>query len=497
MSSPRIPAPHPIGAPTGDARTASDAMPDPTDVDALAAMIRAADPAGRLHPIGMRAIRIGEGALAEVPAIVRLLARPGPVVVLVDSTPMRRGRADLKPFVADLLVAMGEEGVQMAVIGSGRAELHADDAALAEADAAIAGAGCVVSVGSGTITDIAKDATHRAGDIPFVAIQTAVSVNAFSDDMAVLVRSGVKRTVPSRWPDALVVDLAVIADAPADMNRAGFGELASMFTAPADWYLAGALGMDPDWHPAPVDLFRREGEALLAAADAVHANDPAALALLARLMTLSGIALGVAGKTAPISGTEHIVSHLLDMDAEQAGRAIAYHGAQVGVAAIVMAIAWTETLETFDPATVDLDAAYPSAAVVEAEVRAAFAALDPSGAVADECWRDVERKLARWSDAGPAFERFLADWPRHRAALTRLVVDPAVLADAVRRAGAPIRFADLHPPVAPGLARWALLSSHRMRDRFVLPDLRAFCGTWTAVDIDRLLDRAAALGAGL
>jgi glycerol-1-phosphate dehydrogenase [NAD(P)+] len=471
---------------------------DPTDLDGLAAMIRAADPEGRLHPIGMHAIRIGEDALDAVPGLVATLGRPGPVVVLVDSTPMRRGPDDLKARVADnLAAAFGTAEVRLAVIGRGRPELHADDDALAEADAAIAGAGCVVSVGSGTITDIAKDATHRAGEIPLVAVQTAVSVNAFSDDMAVLVRSGVKRTVPSRWPDALVIDLGVIADAPADMNRAGFGELASMFTAPADWYLAGALGMDAAWHPEPVAMFRREGEALLAAADAVRDHEPAALALLSRLMTLSGMALGVAGKTAPISGSEHIVSHLLDMDAEAAGRPLAFHGAQVGVAAIVVALAWAETLETFDPAAVDLDACYPSPAIVEANVRAAFAKLDPGGAVGDECWRDVERKLARWAAARPAFERFLADWPRHRAALGALVVDPATLAAAVRRSGAPARFSELTPAVGPALARWALRSCHLMRDRFVLPDLRAACGTWSAADVDRLLERAATLGAGL
>ena len=480
------------------APVAARPMPDPTDLDGLAAMIRAADPEGRLHPIGMRAIRIGADALDAIPGLVTTLARPGPIVVLVDPTPMRRGADDLKPLVVErLAAALAGREVRLAVIGRGRPELHADDAALAEADAAIGGAGCVVSVGSGTITDIAKDATHRAEDVPLVAVQTAVSVNAFSDDMAVLVRNGVKRTTPSRWPDALVIDLGVIADAPPDMNRAGFGELASMFTAPADWYLAGALGMDDAWHPEPVAMFRREGEALLAAAAAVHDHEPAALALLSRLMTLSGMALGVAGKTAPISGTEHIVSHLLDMDAEAAGRPLAFHGAQVGVAAIVVALAWTEFLDSFDPEAVDVDACYRSPAVVETEVRSAFAELDPSGAVADECWRDVERKLARWSAARPAFERFLGEWPRHRDALRALVVDPATLAAAVRRSGAPARFSELTPAPAADLARWALASCQLMRDRFVLPDLRAACGTWTAADVERLLDRAAALGAGL
>lgn len=470
-------------------------LPDPTDLAAIRAMLDQADPEGRLQPIGLRVIRIGDDALADLPALVGLLGRPGPVVVIGDPTPIRRGSDDLKTLVVDRLSA-GRE-TRRVTIGVGRAELHADDEALAEADAAIAGAGCVISVGSGTMTDIAKAATHTAGDLPLVVVQTAVSVNAFSDDMAVLVRNGVKRTTPSRWPDGLIIDLSVIADAPPDMNRAGFGELAAMFTAPADWYLAGALGMDPDWHPAPVELFRREGEALLAAADAVRANEPAALALLARLMTLSGIALGVAGKTAPISGTEHIVSHLLDMAAEAAGRSLAFHGAQVGVAAVVVALAWAETLATFDPSLVSLDSFEPDRAEVEARVRAAFGRLDPTGAVADECWRDVARKLERLAAARPAFERFLAEWPRHRAVLRSLVVAPATLAAAVAQAGAPTRFRDLAPAQDAALARWALSNCHLMRDRFVLADLRALTGTWQLADVDRLLTQAAGLRAGL
>jgi glycerol-1-phosphate dehydrogenase [NAD(P)+] len=473
----------------------ADSTVDPTDLEALGALLREADPGGRLRPVGMRVVRIGPDALDEVPQIVASLRAPGPIAVITDSTPMRRGPDDLKPMLVSRLGRVSD--TRWTVIGAARAELHADDAALAEADAAVAGAGCVVSIGSGTITDIAKDAAHRAGDVPLVVVQTAVSVNAFSNDMTVLLRDGVKRTVKSSWPTALVIDLPVIRDAPPAMNRAGFGELAAMFTAPADWYLAGALGMDPDWHPAPVALFRREGEALLAAADAVHDQEPAALALLARLMTLSGMALGLAGKTAPISGTEHIVSHLLDMDAELRHRPFAFHGAQVGVAAIIMALAWAETLDTFDPAAVDLEAAYPDPAAYELAVRAAFGPLDPSGAVADECWRDVERKLHRWRAARPAFEAFLAAWPRHRDALRELVVDPPILADAVRRSGAPARFSEIDPPVDASVARRVLSSCHLMRERFVLVDLRGFTGTWTAADVDRLLARAARLGAGL
>ena len=112
---------------------------------------------------------------------------------------MRRADRDLKPHVHALLSS--NFPTRTVTLTAPTGELHADADALAQADAGIAGAGCVVSVGSGTVTDVAKDASMRAGGIPFVVVQTAVSVNAFSDDMAVLLRDGVKRTVPSRWPD--------------------------------------------------------------------------------------------------------------------------------------------------------------------------------------------------------------------------------------------------------------------------------------------------------
>ena len=143
--------------------------------------------------------------------------------------------------------------------------MHADEEALAEAEAAVAGADCAVVVGSGTITDVCKEATRRTGGSPLVVVQTAASVNAFSDDMAVLLKSGTKRTVPSRWPDALLVDLKAPRRAPPEMNLAGFGDLLAMWTAPADWYLACG-GHGRLLPPAPISMLREQGRRLLAGA---------------------------------------------------------------------------------------------------------------------------------------------------------------------------------------------------------------------------------------
>jgi glycerol-1-phosphate dehydrogenase [NAD(P)+] len=455
----------------------------------------------------LRAIEIGPDALDALPRLVRdaLGDRPGDVVVLTDATPMRRGTSDLKPdVVARLRDAFDGRTIRHVVLGEERPALHADEAALAEADGAIEGAAIVVSVGSGTVTDVAKDATCRAGQ-PFVAVQTAVSVNAFSDDMAVLLRRGVKRTVPSHWPRALVVDLRVIADAPPEMNRAGFGELTAMFTAPADWYLANAVGADGSYDADVVDLYRSGGDRLMRHAAGVAEGDHAALAELAAQMTLTGIAMGVAGRTAPLSGTEHTISHLLDMAAEVDGRDTAFHGAQVGVAAVIVALAWRRVLRDLDPERITAGAAAADGpAKLEARrsrVAAAFDRLDVTGAATAECWSDYRRKVERWEAAQDRRVAFARDWPTHRRAIEALVLDPRSITEGLRTAGAPTRFSELDPPVPAGVARWAVASCHLMRDRFTLADLVELTGAtghgWDTAFADELLAEAGMLGAGL
>jgi glycerol-1-phosphate dehydrogenase [NAD(P)+] len=240
---------------------------DPTDLAGLREALGRADPEGKLAPIGMERIEIRADALNLLPEVVSELTRGAPRVVLaMDATPMRRGDGDPKAGAERLLAERFE--VRRAVLG--KTQLHADEEALSEAKAAVRDADCVVAVGSGTIADVCKEATARAGAPPLVIVQTAASVNAFSDDVSVLLKSGTKRTVPSRWPDALLVDLAMLADAPPAMNLAGFGDIISMWTAPADWYLASAVGMDDSYHPAPVGMLYEGGRKLLDGAAALR-----------------------------------------------------------------------------------------------------------------------------------------------------------------------------------------------------------------------------------
>jgi glycerol-1-phosphate dehydrogenase [NAD(P)+] len=456
----------------------------------------------------------GPGALDALASLVDELRRPGgDVVVLAAATPITAGGRDLRATVEEALGASA--AVDWAVLGT-HGLVHADEPTVAAAAAAAAGAGCVITVGSGTVTDIGKAAAPGAAAL--IAVQTATSVNGYADPFSVLLRRGVKRTTASRWPDALIIDPAVLADAPPELNRAGAGDMMAMFTATADWYLASAVAGpdaaapdgdrpgDPPYHPAVAGLVRSRGPRLLDLAAGLGSGpDAATLAELAGLLTLSGIAMGVAGSTAPASGMEHAVSHLLEMAATAAGRPGGaglggapppdppgnLHGTQVGVAAVVAARTWALVLARIEDGGLDREPALPDPDAVRDLLVKEFAGVDPSGAMAAECFADYARKLRRLRPAGAgtsALSTLGAAWPAHRRVLEKLLIDPADLTAALRAAGLPARFSDLADPVDDATARWAVANCARQRQRFGVADLAMLLGAWQDTDIDEVLN---------
>jgi glycerol-1-phosphate dehydrogenase [NAD(P)+] len=467
---------------------------DPTDLPRVRTAVGLDRPQSALHDVGLERIVIGRDALDALPGLVRdaLLATRAvgrTVAVVTDGHEMHRGGADLASLVAERLDAVAS--VRVVRLAAPGLELHADASAIAAAVDAARGAGCLVALGSGTICDIVKEASRELA-VPDVTVQTANSVNAFSDDMAVLLIRGVKRTVPSRWPTALVADLTVVADAPAQLNRSGVGELWSMFTAPADWRLAAAFAMDLTWDPRVVGLFTDGAEALLAAAPDATSSDPEAHRTLVELMTLSGLALGIAGKTSPISGTEHTVSHLLDMVAAREGTPTGLHGAQVGVAALAVSVAWEKVLAALDPEAL-VARPTPSHERMLARTVDAFGDLDTTGAMTEECWAQYRLKLERWEAKRAGLPAIAASWTALRTELRSLVGAPDRIAAALVAAGAAARFDDLDPPVTGEDAAWALYNGHLIRDRFTLADLAWFGGVWTPDLVRSAIDEAASI----
>ena len=456
-------------------------------------LLAAHDPEGLLAPCGLGDLVVGPDALRELPTTVLRLAGDGlgrrpRVTLLVDETAILRHGRDVKSRVESDL-ADGCE-VTRVTLSDGSPELHVVEEMVELARAGCAGADVVVALGGGTISDLGKLAADGA-DVRLVTVMTAASVDGYTDDVSVTLTQGVKRTIPSRWPDVVLGDAETVAGAPPRMTRSGYGEMTSMYVAPADWRLAALVGAGPAFHPGPVALLGALADQLDSCAPGVAASEPAAVQTLTWALALRGIATGVAGTTACLSGVEHLVSHMLDVRAAQLGSATGLHGEQVGVGSVLAACAWEmvhERLATTPTARVRAVELDPQRA--ESRVRAAFEGLDPTGRIGTECWSDYARKLGRLRAARPQADAVLAEWQAHRPSLDALLRPSDVIARGLRSAGAPVLYADLGSAVDAATGRWALQHCAFMRDRFTVVDLLNVLGWWEDSDVDEVLARA-------
>jgi glycerol-1-phosphate dehydrogenase [NAD(P)+] len=469
---------------------------DPADMDGLRRALASRTDAASLPELNLRRIAAGPDALDTLPAILRDLAAGGSSAVLVvqDRRPFMRDGADLKPLVRDQLERAGFT-VEVLEMGDEHGYLHSDFAEVGQIRPYLRPDRTAVALGSGKICDVTKHACFEheqvTGEhIPFVVIQTANSVIAFGSGMATISKDGVKRTWPSRLPDALILDARILRDTPYEYTVGGIGDLAVIAVSFGDWYLGAYLGMTT-YTPASFDIIEDVRKLLFSQADAYGAQTLEGMETLAKLSALGGFAMTLTKESAPMSGYEHAVSHMLDMGSEHFGRPVASHGCQCGISTIACAIAWQKLLADFQPQKVDVDACYPSAEAMERRVRATFNAIDPSGAMADECWHSYGRKLKGWHQARPRFEALLRDWPQERARMAELVDTPENVVQGLAKARHPLRYEDLGIPE--WQARWAFKHGHMMRQRFSSADLLNYIGWMDDAFVDDVFTRMRAL----
>lgn len=428
------------------------------------------------HPI--REMIFESRALFQLPAVLsRVEADPRqPVLVVMDDTPMQRAGENLKALVIQVLSEANWRPQPVILGPDASGQIHTDMHHIQAVKASLTAGLSVLSVGSGTITDIAKHACYEfqkegGCHVPLVVFQTANSVSAYTSNMAPVFIHGVKRTLPSRYPDALVCDLETLCAAPYEMTAAGVGDLLAASVSFPDWYMASQLGLDETYSEFPQTLMGALDDMLLAHADAIRTRTPDGMAVLAKLISLAGLAMSLAHTTAPLSGFEHVISHMLDLQAETAGRPLAQHGTQVALAAVIGSAVYQHILTTLVPDEVHLERCYPAREVMRSQIEAAFHPLDPSGRVGQECWADYQQKLDAWHMHRAQFEALLANWDSARAQVERRMWPTQRLTEILRAVDSPLEFSALTPPATEAQVKFAFLNAPLMRKRFSIGDL--------------------------
>ena len=437
-------------------------------------------PAGVDLPI--RDMVFESGAIWRLPDLLLIAGmKPDQTLLLVmDRTPMKREGKDLKELVLQILANAGWKTDVIWLESDNTGQVHTDFTQINFVKARLHADSAVLSVGSGTITDIAKHACYvyqqenNIQPLPFVVYQTANSVSAYTSNMAPTFVDGVKRTLPSRYPDVLVCDLETLRDAPREMTVAGVGDLLAAFGSYADWWLAYRLGIDNTYTEFAQTLMGPLDEIFMEQAHGLQTGTLESTAILAKLIALGGLAMSLSHATAPLSGYEHVISHVLDLIAEQKQRPLAQHGTQVALTTLLSTAGYQIFLNEFEPDEVNLDYCYPTEAKMKARIETAFDSLDPTGRVAAECWSDYKIKLVAWHAHRADFEAVLRNWPEIRSKLHSLVKQPEVTSRILKAISSPMSFPELKPSPSTAEVQFAFTNAPLIRRRFTLGDLFVF-----------------------
>jgi glycerol-1-phosphate dehydrogenase [NAD(P)+] len=330
-----------------------------------------------------------------------------------------------------------------------------------------------VAVGSGTLNDLVKRASHEV-ERPYLTVATAASVDGYTSFGASITKDGFKQTLTCPAPRAVVADLDVLAAAPAIMTASGYGDLLGKVPAGADWILADATGTDPI-PPHVWALVQGSLREAIARPAQVRAGDLDALAGLVEGLMLSGLAMQVAGSSRPASGAEHYFSHLWELEGLAHGvdgGPPPEHGLKVGVGSVAIA-AFYERFLRRDLRDVDVDArraAWPAWPEVERRVRAAHTTPGLDEAAVTQS-RDKHIDAAQLADRLTLLRE---RWPELRDQLRAQLLPAAELRDRLHAAGAPATPAEIGLSVAD--LRASYTRAPMIRSRYTALDLAAEAG---------------------
>ena len=451
------------------------------DLDTIWAALTRLDPDKKLIEIGIKRVTISKDAHLRVKnAIVELFGKDQEqkvlnIAILSDSSLIYRNERLLRDLVFEQLE--NEFNAKLTILKSENGPLHCEEHIIEQAVHASSSSDLIITIGSGTLTDIGKLAARENMNVPHIALQTAASVDGFTDNVSIILKDGVKRTVPSAWPTIVLADLETISSAPLEMNLAGFGEAISLFTAPADWFLAHSVGIEKNFHSASLKMLEETAASPPDWSAGLVDGDPEAVYNLTKLLALRGIVPGVSGTTACLSGVEHTISHMLDLYRGAKGLEIGLHGEQVGLGSLIASRLWHQT---FSDGFINLEELKkPDLEDLFSRVSKIFNKLDDNGLIAAECWRDCKNKYQEVIRNWPKIINLVEKWNVNRSVYSDLVTHPKILEKALRLSGAPSSFSELKFPIDQKLATWAVTNCHLMRNRFTLVDLLDLLGLWT------------------
>lgn len=199
-----------------------------------------------------------------------------------------------------------------------------------EIAAKVEGARTVVGVGGGTVIDVAKYAAYKVG-AGFISIPTSLSHDGIVSPIVSLFEGSGRKSILARSPRIAVIDLEIIKTAPRDLIISGYGDVLAKIVSIKDWQL-GRRDVGEPYCPTAEKLILDSLE-MLTSSIMGSAGARSSLEVLAKALVNCGAAMMIVSSSRPASGSEHLISHYLDM---KLGRRYP-HGIQCAIGTLLMA----------------------------------------------------------------------------------------------------------------------------------------------------------------
>jgi glycerol-1-phosphate dehydrogenase [NAD(P)+] len=439
---------------------------------------------GKDHNIPIGEMRAGRGLVNDLPSVIqRVLGRqPRSVQVVYD-------RAIEEIIQTSVIQQMARDGIPFTTLPLGEddhlldSEIHLGDAAAARVEPET---DILIGAGSGVICDLAKWIATRK-DLPYIIVGTAPSMNAYTSITATITEQDVKFSRLLNPADAVLLDVDILAQAPMPMIHAGMGDLAARAICNADWKLANLLhGLY--FCPFPFEMTAENETAYLGAAAEIAKREPQAIQILSEAVLKSGLSMTVLdGETSPSSGAEHVLSHFWDLLTHTRGLPKNLHGAQVGIATIIM-IAFYHYMRRLEIGSIDPQTVLrkrPTIEVMTAENSARYGqagALFNQVVLAKYLSDDALRQRIHWVQA---------NWDRLWQELDPYIPELDTIRGALLKAGVPLTLSSIQRSKADALE--AMVKGPQYRTRYTLLDLAWELGLMPEA-AEEVLDLAGVLG---
>lgn len=283
---------------------------------------------GMEHNIDVEKIVIESGAVSQLEEILEEFQNP---VFICDSNTRTAAEPFLEEEFKDYpVIELNPEGLQADNRGVNKVMKQLDycDRGLSSVSVDV-----LVAIGGGTIHDLTRYAATEY-DIPFVSIPTAASVDGYAANVAALTWDGLKRTVAGVSPRWILADTDIFSAAPSRLTASGVSDFLGKYISILDWKIAHLVTGEYICEEV-CDLLEKALRDVSRVLEDIRFGDKDAIEKLMYALLLSGLCMQMVESLRPVSGAEHMVSHLWDLNVLNE-KTNALHGEQVGLGLLIV-----------------------------------------------------------------------------------------------------------------------------------------------------------------